>query len=211
MGLRERFQAGLARQLGHPSGLRGRIVGAMLNRRNRAAVVKAIAALELSGGETALDVGFGGGLGLSLLLREAGTVHGADISATMLDRARGTFGTEIAAGRLRLHEGSMTALPLEAASVDAIVSTNTIYFVDDLGAAFAEVARVLAPGGRFVLGIGDPDQMGRSKMLTGNGFRIRPLAEVEARLSAAGLATSRHEQLGHRGGLGFHLLVTRPK
>ncbi|WIY06839.1 class I SAM-dependent methyltransferase [Amycolatopsis mongoliensis] len=178
----------------------------MLNRRNHTAVVKAVAALELSGGETALDIGFGGGLGLTLLLREAGTVHGVDISATMLERARETFRKEIATGRLVVSEGSMTALPLAAGSVDAIVSTNTVYFVDDLGKAFAEVARVLAPGGRFVLGIGDPDLMGRSRMLTENGFRIRPIAEIEATLDAAGLALSRHERFAHSG-LGFHLLV----
>ncbi|MEU5264447.1 class I SAM-dependent methyltransferase [Amycolatopsis sp. NPDC021455] len=209
MGLRESFQAGLARQLGHPSGLRGRVVGAMLNRRNRAAVVKAVAALELSGTETALDIGFGGGLGLELLLRDAAAVHGVDISQTMLARARGGFGKEIVAGRLQLHEGSMTALPLGDNAVEAIVSTNTIYFVDDLGAAFSEVARVLAPGGRFVLGIADPDLMGRSKMLTDNGFRIRPVDEVETALSTAGLPVTRHETFGHSG-LGFHLLIAEP-
>ncbi|WP_290060476.1 class I SAM-dependent methyltransferase [Amycolatopsis solani] len=207
MGLRENFRAGLARQLGHPSGLRGRVVGAMLNRRNREAVVKAVAALELTGGETALDIGFGGGLGLGLLLPSAARVHGVDISATMLDRARGTFRDEIAAGRLVLDEGSMTALPLGDASVDAIVSTNTIYFVADLDAALAEVARVLTPGGRFVLGIGDPDLMARSRMLTDNGFRIRPVAEIETALAAAGLSLRKHERFTH-GGLGFHLLST---
>ncbi|WP_410571512.1 class I SAM-dependent methyltransferase [Amycolatopsis sp. cmx-4-61] len=207
MGLRERFQAGLARQLGHPNGLRGRIVGAMLNRRNRAAVVRAVAGLRTGGTETALDIGFGGGLGLSLLLREAGEVHGVDVSLTMLERARRTFRREIAAGRLVVHEGSMTALPLAAASVDAIVSTNTIYFIDDLDAALTEVARVLRPGGRFVLGIGDPDAMNRAEMLTRNGFRIRPLDHVEAALVRAGLEVRAHERLAG-GGLGFHLLVT---
>lgn len=206
MGLRESFQAGLARQLGHPSGVRGRIVGAMLNRRNRVAVVRAVAALELTGGETALDVGFGGGLGLELLLRQAGRVHGVDISATMLERARTTFREEIEAGRLVVAEGSMTALPLDDESVDAIVSTNTVYFVDDLAAALAEVTRVLAPGGKFVLGIGDPELMAKSRMLTDNGFRIRPVAEVAAGLTAAGLPVARHEQFAHSG-LGFHLLV----
>jgi arsenite methyltransferase len=207
MGLRERFQAGLARQLGHPSGLRGRFVGSALNRRNREAVVKAVAALELSGTERALDIGFGGGLGLGLLLRKAATVQGVEISKTMLDRARGAFRQEITAGRLILSEGSMTALPLDDGSADAIVTTNTVYFVDDLAPAFAEVARVLAPGGRFVLGIGDPELMGRARMLTDNGFRIRPIAEIEATLDAAGLALSRHERFAHSG-LGFHLLVT---
>ncbi|MEV6646700.1 class I SAM-dependent methyltransferase [Amycolatopsis sp. NPDC051371] len=208
MGLRERFQAGLARQLGHPSGLRGRLVGAMLNRRNRAAVVKAVAALELSGGETALDIGFGGGLGLGLLLRETTSVRGVEISRTMLERARATFRGEIAAGRLALSEGPMTALPLDDGSVDAVVTTNTVYFVDDLDAALAEIARVLAPGGRFVLGVGDPDMMARARMLTDNGFRIRPVPELETALTAAGLSPLRHERFAHSG-LGFHLLVTR--
>ncbi len=207
MGLRESFRAGLARQLGHPSGLRGRIVGAMLNRRNRTAVVRAVAALEVAGGETALDIGFGGGLGLALLLDKAGVVHGVDVSSTMLDRARGAFRAEIAAGRLVLSAGSMTALPLGDGSVDAVVSTNTVYFVDDLAAAFAEVARVLRPGGRFVLGIGDPDLMSRARMLTDNGFRIRPVAELESALDGAGLPLRNHERVAHSG-LGFHLLVS---
>jgi SAM-dependent methyltransferase len=102
----------------------------------------------------------------------------------------------------------MTALPLEDGSVDAIFTTNTVYFVDDLDAAFAEIARVLAPAGRFVLGVGDPDLMGRARMLTENGFRIRPVAVLEAALSAAGLSPLRHEKFAHSG-LGFHLLVTR--
>jgi arsenite methyltransferase len=101
----------------------------------------------------------------------------------------------------------MTSLPLEDRSVDAIVTTNTVYFVDDLDAAFAEVARVLAPGGRFVLGVGDPELMGRARMLTENGFRIRPLPELEAALTGAGLLVLRHEEFAHSG-LGFHLLIT---
>ncbi|HET6705132.1 class I SAM-dependent methyltransferase [Amycolatopsis sp.] len=207
MGLRESFRAGLARQLGHPSGLRGRIVGTMLNRGNREVVTAAVAALGLEGGETALDIGFGGGLGLALLLRSAGTVHGAEISTTMIERAHRTFRREIAANRLRLHEGSITALPLADASADAVITTNTVYFVDDLDTAFAEVARVLKPGGRFVLAIGDPETMSHAPLFTEHGFRIRPVADVEAALAHAGLDVRRHENLS-AGQLGFHLLVT---
>ncbi|MGI8609365.1 MAG: hypothetical protein ACR2MY_09095 [Candidatus Dormibacteria bacterium] len=55
MGWRDRLGVGLARQLGHPSGLRGRLVGVMLNRANRAVIAAAIDALALSGGETGAD------------------------------------------------------------------------------------------------------------------------------------------------------------
>jgi ubiquinone/menaquinone biosynthesis C-methylase UbiE len=210
MGLRETFRTGLARQLGHPNGLRGRLVGAMLNRGNRKPITEAVAALNLAGGETAVDIGFGGGLGLALLLRKAGTVHGVEISTTMLDRARRTFRRELAANRLWLHEGPITALPLEDGSADAVITTNTVYFVADLDGAFAEVARVLKPGATFVLGIGDPATMSGSPLFTEHGFRIRPVADVEAALARAGLEVRRHERLDG-GQMGFHLLVTGRK
>src|SRR5437764_2328955 len=212
MGIRDAFLAGLAKQLGHPDGLRGQVVGTMLNRGNRKPVTEAVAALELTGGETALDIGFGGGLGLARLLAGTGpngSVHGVEISATMLGRARRTFRRELAEGRLHLHESSITELPLDGDSVDAVITTNTVYFVEDLEAAFAEVARVLAPGGTFALGIGDPEAMARMPF-TAHGFRLRPVAEVEAALAAAGLDLKRHTRLGSGPGPGFHLLVTGP-
>jgi SAM-dependent methyltransferase len=41
------------------------------------------------------------------------------------------------------------------------ITVNTIYFVDDLDRACSELARVLRPGGRLVVGIGDPEAMAR--------------------------------------------------
>ncbi|MGW4487902.1 class I SAM-dependent methyltransferase [Amycolatopsis sp. NPDC004368] len=208
MGPRDTLLAGLARQLGHPSGLPGRAVGRLLNRANRGNVTAAVEALELKPGETALDIGFGGGLGLDRLLRAAagGTVHGVDVSDTMIAKARSAFPANIAAGRLRLHRGTITALPLEDASMDAVITLNTVYFVEDIGLAFSEVARVLTPGGRFVLGIGDPDVMATFPF-TGHGFRLRPVADVETALGEAQLTLTRHQRIGE-GSRAFHLLVT---
>ena len=72
------------------------------------------------------------------------------------------------------------------------------------------MARVLKPGGTFVLGIGDPDLMSRAPLFTGHGFRIRPMPDVEAALARAGLEVRRHERLT-AGELVFHLLVTGPE
>nr|WP_242547778.1 NNMT/PNMT/TEMT family class I SAM-dependent methyltransferase [Amycolatopsis sp. MtRt-6] len=67
---------------------------------------------------------------------------------------------------------------------------------------------MLKPGGRFVLGIGDPETMSRAPLFTEHGFRIHPVTDVEAALARAGLDVRRHENLG-AGQLGFHLLVSR--
>ncbi|WP_158887676.1 methyltransferase domain-containing protein [Amycolatopsis anabasis] len=205
MNLKDALAAGLAKQLGHPRGLRGRLVGALLNRANSRPVTGAVDALGLRAGETAADIGFGGGFGLALLLGRvgpAGLVHGVEVSETMFARATHRFAR---ADRLRLHRGSITDLPLDDASVDALITCNTVYFVADLDRACAELARILRPGGRAVVGIGDPAEMAKMPF-TEHGFRLRPVAEVIAALESAGLVLTEDRRLG-KSERGFHLLL----
>lgn len=201
----------LARQLGGPSGPLGSLVARMLNKGNAVPVAAAVQALDLTGTETVADIGFGGGVGLDLLLAatdRGGRVHGVEPSSAMLARARRAHREAVAAGRLGLHEARMSALPFADGALDGWVSTNTVYFVDDLDAAFREAARVLAPGGRGVVGIADPEWMARQSF-TRHGFTLRPVAEVTEALVRAGLDVD-HRTLGDREPV-FHLLVgTRP-
>jgi len=179
MGLRDRFRSGLARQLGRPEGLRGRIVGRGLNKGNRAAA----------------DIGFGGGLGLELLLERVGTegrVVGVELSDTMLTVAEKRFGAECSDGRLTLLNGTMGDLPLDDGSLDALITTNTVYFVEDLERAFGEITRVLSPTGRAVIGVADPAWMA-SMPVTAHGFRLRPIDEIVTMLRTAGFSEVRDE------------------
>lgn len=99
----------------------------------------------------------------------------------------------------------MESLPFADSALDAIISTNTIYFVPDLAAALGELVRVLRPGGRLVLGIGDPDRM--SKMpFTRHGFRLRPIDELVQIIREAGFDQIEDRRVGD-GPLAFHLLV----
>jgi len=212
MPVRERLTRALARQLGHPRGPFGRLVGRVLNRRNAPALRAAVAALPVRPGDVLADIGFGGGVGLQLLLRRldeagpgSGLVHGVDVSGTMLAAASRRFAPQVAAGRLQLHLAPMEALPLGDSTVDAAITLNTIYFLPDLGAAFREVHRVLRPGGRLVVGLGDPEAMTRMTV-TREGFRIRPVGEVTEALAAAGLVVAEHRRVGE-GEAAVHLLV----
>jgi hypothetical protein len=84
-------QRRLSCQLGDPTGLLGGIVDGRLNQRNAGTIAGAVDALQCSGGETVADVGFGGGLGLQLLLDGVGVdgrVHGIEPSPSMVARAR---------------------------------------------------------------------------------------------------------------------------
>ena len=208
MGLRQRMLAAVAGQLGRPHGLLGRGVAVLLNRGNRPAVAGAVDATEATAGQTVADIGFGGGLGLDLFLRRVapqGTVYGVEVAEDMLARARARFADESAAGQMRLVKGSLTALPLDENSLDAAISVNTVYFVSDLDAACAELARVLRPGGRAVLGVGDPDAMARLPF-TPYGFTLRPVAEIVAALKNAGFTGIEDRHLDEVA-IPHHLLV----
>jgi arsenite methyltransferase len=178
-----------------------------LNRGNHVAIAAAIEAAALRPGQVAADVGFGGGIGLQLLLdrvSSGGHVHGVELSDTMLAAARRRHAAELADGRLSLAKGTLQRLPLDDGKVDGLITVNTVYFVDELDAVFAEIARVLAPDGRAVVGVADPDWMA-TQPVTEHVFRLRPIAEIVAGLEAAGLAV-RDERLSDDRRQ-FHLLV----
>jgi arsenite methyltransferase len=173
-------------------------VGIGLNRRNARTVKAAVDATGAGAGASVVDVGFGGGVGLSLLLDRvgpSGTVHGVEISEEMLAAASRRYAAEVSARRLALHAGSLQQLPLAASSIDGLVTTNTVYFVDDLGEVFAEMARVLTPTGRAAIGVADPQAMARMPF-TPYGFRLREISELLDSAREAGLELRSHERIG---------------
>lgn len=202
MGVRTAMRKLLASQLGNPRGPMGKVVAKRLNKFNHAATSGAVEALAVVDGEVVADLGFGGGVGLRLLLdTQAAEVHGVDYSPSMVERGRREFTDD----RLRLHTGSITALPLPDDSVDGLITLNTIYFIEDLSTAFTEIGRILRPDGRAVIGIGDPAAMAKMPV-TQHGFLVRPVADVVEALERAGLVLTAHRRVGESD-LSPHLLV----
>jgi arsenite methyltransferase len=173
----------LSDQLSRPSGLAGRVVAAGMNRGNRAFNEQAIARLDVHPGARVLDLGFGGGLTFGPLLERGATVVGADRAQDMVAAAAARHRADVDAGRLSLHAGEMQALPLADGSVDRVLTVNTVYFWPDLAPALREVHRVLAPGGRVVIGIRDGSVMERVDPAV---FTLRPPDEIAVALGSAG-------------------------
>lgn len=209
MNLRAAVMGGVATQLGHPSGVRGRLVGAALNRGNRRFVQTAAQALEARPGAAVADVGFGGGIGLKCLLGEvgeSGQVHGVEVSETMLGSAARRYRRQLATGRLVLHSASMLQLPFNDDALQGVLTVNTVYFVAELERAAAELARVIDSSGRIVIGVAEPDVMAKLPF-TRTGFRLRPVPEVIDTLRGVGLAVE-HRRISNNIGAP-HLLIAR--
>lgn len=107
----------------------------------------------IHGGETVLDIGCGAGMDLLLAARRVGAdgqAIGVDMTEAMLERARNTAAT---AGlrQLEVRRGDATALPVADRSIDVVSSNGVLNLVPEKDRAFADIVRVLKPGGRLHL------------------------------------------------------------
>jgi arsenite methyltransferase len=102
-------------------------------------------------GAVVLDLGCGAGTDLLIAAQmtgRGGRAIGVDLTAAMLDRARASA-QEMGLTNVELHESLIEALPLADSSVDVVLSNGVIDLVVDKEAVFAEIDRVLRPGGRL--------------------------------------------------------------
>ncbi len=107
-----------------------------------------------------LDLGCGGGaLGLAVAARSHCSVILLDQAPAMLAAAVQAAAGQGLAGRAAALAADVHALPLADGCVHLVVSRGSVMFWKDLPRAFAEIRRVLAPGGRAFLGggLGPPE------------------------------------------------------
>ena len=112
-----------------------------------------LAAAALRPGETVLDLGSGAGFDAFLAVGAVGPtgrVIGVDMTDDMLAKARAN--AERAGHRnVEFRKGFIEALPVDAASIDVVISNCVINLTPDKAAVYREVARVLRPGGRMIV------------------------------------------------------------
>jgi arsenite methyltransferase len=107
----------------------------------------------LESGETVADLGCGAGtdsLVAAQMVGPKGSVTGIDMTPEMLAKARGA-GEELGLSNVDFVEGEIEHLPFEDESIDVVISNGVIDLVPDKDAVFAEIFRVLRPGGRIQL------------------------------------------------------------
>jgi arsenite methyltransferase len=107
----------------------------------------------LSAGERVLDLGCGAGtdsLVAAQMVGPEGSVIGIDMTPEMLAKAR-RAAAEMGGANVEFVEGEIELLPFGDESVDVVISNGVIDLLPDKDTVFAEIYRVLRPGGRIQL------------------------------------------------------------
>jgi SAM-dependent methyltransferase len=153
------------------------------------------AVADLHEGERVLDLGSGGGIDVLLSARRVGPTgraFGVDMTDEMLALAQRNA-AEAGITNVEFLKGHIEALPLPAESIDVVISNCVVNLAADKPAVFAEIARVLRPGGR--IGITDivaedsltPEQRAEQGSYAGCIAGALSISEFREGLAAVGL------------------------
>ena len=104
-------------------------------------------------GNTVLDLGSGAGndaFVARVLTGEEGEVIGLDMTERMIEKARANA-SDLGLGNVKFRLGDIEDIPMANNRVDVVISNCVLNLVPDKQKAFAEIHRVLRPGGHFTI------------------------------------------------------------
>jgi SAM-dependent methyltransferase len=186
--LRVRVARAINRQAASPSGLLGRLLGAIWRREHARLNAEVLDRLGVLPGHRVLEVGSGPGDALHEAARRArgGKVVGIDVSDLMVRIARDRNRRAVDQGEVEVRLGDGASFGLDGQAFDRIFSVHSIYFWRDPEGMLAQLATALLPEGKLVLAFrpeGD-DIPARFRDPT---YRFPRPGEVDAALRRAGL------------------------
>ncbi len=177
----------LAAQLSQPVGENGIVTGRQMEVTNANMILSSIKALQLTGTEAVLEVGFGNGAHVPLVLQYGNgiTYTGVDISETMEAEALKKNAAAVEEGKAAFIVADGNMLPFAANSFDRLFTVNTIYFWKDPARYLLEFLKVLKPGATGVICFAERSFMQQLPFVQ-YGFNLYTKEEVEILLSQAG-------------------------
>ncbi len=121
-----------------------------------------------------LDIACGEGYGSALLAASAASVVGVDVSPEAVAHAERKYSLK----NLRFQTGDCRSIPIESASVDVVVSFETIEHLEEHEVFMSEIRRVLKPGGLLIMSSPDREKY-ESRGVKNNPFHNKELSHSE--------------------------------
>jgi ubiquinone/menaquinone biosynthesis C-methylase UbiE len=186
----------IAEQARNAKGVLGRIIASLMAHETWPQNRRAIDALGVARSDHVLDIGCGPGRSLATLanLAPEGRTVGADPSSLMTELAVRRNRALVRARRVEIVIASAASLPFANAAFDKALCVHVLYFCDDLTTTFAEIARVLKPGGKLALLFRTSADVKAVQTFPAKVYRFRPLKEAVALLEATGFSAEQWDQ-----------------
>lgn len=148
MGLLNKFFSNVA----NPKGLCGRLLLNGMNTGHAKLTNWGLDFIEFKPEWTMLDIGCGGGATLARLVSRSENckAYGIDISDESVEKSKKVNRDNLGKS-VFVTKGNVEKLPFEDCKFDLVSAVETVYFWPDLKADFREVARVIKPGGCFII------------------------------------------------------------
>ena len=142
--------------------------------------------------EEILEIGCGGGRNAGELLKKYPSSHvtAIDYSEVSVSKATAYNVEEIRKGRCEVKQGDVSALNLPEEKYDLATAFETIYFWPGLKECFQQVAKVLKPGGIFMI-VNESDGTDKTSLKFENifdGMKCHTVEEIEEALRNAGFS-----------------------
>jgi SAM-dependent methyltransferase len=149
MGIYKRF----VNQTRKPEGYLGKMMVNGMNSGHAKMADWGLSHLSKVNPENIVDIGCGGGRNAAELMMKypSAKVTAIDYSEVSVDKAKEYNKEMIEAGRCVVKQGDVSALDIADGEYELATAFETIYFWPGLEKCFAEVARILKPGGIFMI------------------------------------------------------------
>ncbi len=186
MGLFKKFVS----QTRKPEGFLGRMMVGGMNGGHAKMADWGLSHLEKIKPAQIVELGCGGGRNAGELLKKypSADVTAIDYSDVSVGIATEYNAEEIRKGRCKVMQGDVSALSLPEEKYDLATAFETIYFWPGLEKCFAQVAKVLKPGGVFMI-VNESDGMDKAGLKYEriiDGMKCHTVTEIESALKSAG-------------------------
>ena len=189
------FLKKLAMQAKMPSGLFGHFVANRMIKGNRPYSVFLLNELKLRGNEKILEIGYGSGIGIKLLMEQnkSCSVYGIDFSELMYRKAGKLNKSYVDNNKVHLFCGDFLTSGINTAEFDIIFCLNVIYFWDELSEPFTKIRTLLKENGTFHFYMAGKEELDNLKFATNNNiFNKRTIEQVTESLASAGFHNINH-------------------
>jgi len=180
-----------------PEGILGKMMLSSMNAGHAKLAEWGLSQLPAGTVEKAVDLGCGAGGNVGELLRKYKDAHvtGVDYSDLSVEKSKQCNRKAIEAGRCDIQSGNVADLKLPAATYDLATAFETVYFWPGLEKCFTQAARVLKPGGFFLIcnESDGRDAAGLKFETIIDGMKTYTAEEIENALKAAGFSAVKSE------------------